>query len=407
MSAKAPLVAAYSLVLHPHVHESPLYYRSLVVLYTQIHAKAMVGNDDAFTPDESWHRKLRYTIGKEYAGGYGDDDDDGATFRQARGMAFDHHRGLLLVVDRNNDRVQAFASVDGSFVCKFGSRGDQERQFRAPVAVAIDKDRSLDVDRIIVVDAGNERLQLWPLNEQPFSSYVSKRFTGLNFSSLGAVAIDKRRRRIIIVDRGRNRLVALSLLDFSLVFTIGDSRCRRPGEFLSPSGVAVDRDRDRIIAVDSFNHRIQVFAALDGAFLFEFGDEGNEPGQFNCPFGVCIDHQGRIIVSDTYNHRLQAFSPEGHHVSSFACGVDGPRPLEVAFDKYRGLIAFTEGLQVHVIEANQWLPGTFVWRVDRHHYGPESMKQAVERMAMIRSLVHESALSMLPNELLFEIAAHL
>ena len=257
-----------------------LYHCSLVVLYTQIHAKAMVGNDDAFTPDESWHRKLRYTIGKEYAGGYGDDDDDGATFRQARGMAFDHHRGLLLVVDRNNDRVQALASVDGSFVCKFGSRGDQERQFRAPVAVAIDKDRSLDVDHIIVVDAGNERLQLWPLNEQAFSSYVSKRFTGLNFS---AVAIDKRRRRIIIVDRGRNRLVALSLLDFSLVFTIGDSRCRRPGEFLSPSGVAVDRVRDRIIAVDSFNHRIQVFAALDGAFLFEFGDEGNEPGQFNCP----------------------------------------------------------------------------------------------------------------------------
>jgi len=288
-----------------------LYHCSLVVLYTQIHAKAMVGNDDAFTPDESWHRKLRYTIGKEYAGGYGDDDDDGATFRQARGMAFDHHRGLLLVVDRNNDRVQAFASVDGSF------------------------------------------------------------------SSLGAVAIDKRRRRIIIVDRGRNRLVALSLLDFSLVFTIGDSRCRRPGEFLSPSGVAVDRDRDRIIAVDSFNHRIQVFAALDGAFLFEFGDEGNEPGQFNCPR---IDNQGRrIIVTDTYNHRLQAFSPEGHHVSSLECGVDGPRPLEVASDKHRGLIAFTEGLQAHVIEANQWLPGTFMWRMDRHHSDPESMKQAVER----------------------------
>jgi len=363
----------------------------------------MVGNDDAFTPDESWHRKLRYTIGKEYAGGYGDDDDDGATFRQARGMAFDHHRGLLLVVDRNNDRVQALASVDGSFVCKFGSRGDQERQFRAPVAVAIDKDRSLDVDHIIVVDAGNERLQLWPLNEQAFSSYVSKRFTGLNFS---AVAIDKRRRRIIIVDRGRNRLVALSLLDFSLVFTIGDSRCRRPGEFLSPSGVAVDRDRDRIIAVDSFNHRIQVFAALDGAFLFEFGDEGNEPGQFNCPFGVCIDHQGRIIVADTDNRRLRAFTHEGHQVSSLPCGDEVP--CDVAFDEHRGLIAFTAGNRVHVIGANQWLPDTFTWQPDRHRYAPSWMKQAISTMTMIRSLVDEwSAMSMIPNELLFEIFSFL
>ena len=77
--------------------------------------------------------------------------------------------------------------------------------------------------------------------------------------------------------------LAVVEIDFSLVFTIGDSSRRRPGEFINPLGVAVDRDRDRIIAVDSFNHRIQVFAALDGAFLFEFGDEGNEPGQFNCP----------------------------------------------------------------------------------------------------------------------------
>jgi len=173
-------------------------------------------------------------------------------------------------------------------------------------------------------------------------------------------------------------LAVVEIVDFSLVFTIGDSSRRRPGEFINPLGVAVDRDRDRIIAVDSFNHRLQLFAALDGArSLFEFGHEGNEPGQFNCPR---IDNQGRrIIVTDTYNHRLQAFSPEGHHVSSLECGVDGPRPLEVASDKHRGLIAFTEGLQAHVIEANQWLPGTFMWRMDRHHSDPESMKQAVER----------------------------
>jgi len=49
----------------------------------------------------------------------------------------------------------------------------------------------------------------------------------------------------------------------------------------------------------------------------------------------------------------------------------------------------------------------FIWSPDRHHEAPSSIKQAVETMAMIRSLVDESALSLLPNELLFEIFAWL
>jgi len=63
---------------------------------------------------------------------------------------------------------------------------------------------------------------------------------------------------------------------------------------------------------------------------------------------------------------------------------------------------------VHVIGANQWLADTFTWRVYRHRYAPSSMRQAVSTMTMIRSLVDEcSAMSMIPNELLFEIFSHL
>jgi len=58
---------------------------------------------------------------------------------------------------------------------------------------------------------------------------------------------------------------------------------------------------------------------------------------------------------------------------------------------------------VYVIGANQWLPDTFTWHVDRHRYAPSWMKQAILTMTMIRSVVDESAMSMIPNELLFEI----
>jgi len=100
--------------------------------------------------------------------------------------------------------------------------------------------------------------------------------------------------------------------------------------------------------------------------------------------------------------RLQSFTHEGHHISSFDCGIE--RPSDVAFDEHRGLIAFSVDHRVHVIGANQWLADTFTWRPDLHRYAPSWMKQAVSTMTMIRSLVDDcSAMSMIPNELLFEI----
>jgi len=149
---------------------------------------------------------------------------------------------------------------------------------------------------------------------------------------------------------------------------------------------------------------VQVLSLIDGSFLFEFGSNGNQPCQLFYPQGVCIDNQGRIIIADTRNYRLQSFTHEGHHISSFECGTG--HPLAVAFDEHRGLIAFTTASQVHVIGANQWL-ATFTWRVDRHRHAPSWMKQTVLTMTMIRSMVDDSAMSMTPNELLFEIFSYL
>ena len=149
---------------------------------------------------------------------------------------------------------------------------------------------------------------------------------------------------------------------------------------------------------------MQVLSSIDGSFLFEFGSQGDQPGQFEYPAGVCIDNQGRIIVAA--NNRLQSFDPEGHHISSFDCGID--ELSAVAFDEHRGLIAFSAGNRVHVIGVNQWLADTFIWRPDLHRYAPSWMKRTVSTMTMIRSVVDEcSAMSMIPNELLFEIFSFL
>jgi len=351
--------------------------------------------DDALDRDA----RIKLSIGTKQAG-----DADGL-FYFPRGLVFDHHRGLLLVADRCNHRVQVFSCDDddgGSFVSKLGEYGNQPGQFKNPDGLAIDHDH----DRILVTDTDNHRVQSWSLSEQSFLSCVSKYGSrDLEFKYPRGIAIDKHHRRIIITDVFNNRLVFLSSIDLSFLFSVGKLGSR-PGEFFFPSSIAIDDDRHRIIVTDSDNNRVQVLSLIDGSFLFQFGSKGNQPGQLRDPRGVCIDNHGRIIVADFSNNRLQSFTHEGHHISSLDCGIE--RPWEVAFDEHRGLIAFTASNRVHVIGANQWLADTFTWHPDRHRHAPSWMKQAVSTMTMIRSVVDESsAMLMIPNELLFEIFSFL
>jgi len=335
-------------------------------------------------------------------------DADGQ-FNNLRYLAFDHHRGLLLVVDSNNHRVQVLSLDDDdddeyrcSFVSKFGEEGNQPGQLEYPYGLAIDHDH----DRIVVADSGNHRVQSWSLSEQSFLSCIGHRESGdLEFCYPHGIAIDKHHHRIIIADTEKHRLAFLSSIDLSFLFSIGGTTGPQPGEFDGPSSIAIDHDRHRIIVTDTLNNRVQVLSLIDGSFLFEFGSQGNQPRQLNYLCGVCIDNQGRIIVADFYNRRLQSFTHEGHHISSFDCGRE--RPVGVAFDEHRGLIAFSAGNRVHVIGANQWLADTFTWRVTLHRHAPSRMKQAVSTMTMIRSVVDDSAMSMIPNELLFEIFSFL
>jgi len=352
--------------------------------------------DDALDRDA----RIKFSIGTKQEG-----NADGQ-FHLPIGLGFDYHRGLLLVADTNNNRVQVFScddDDDGWFVSKFGKLGRQPGQFYFPTGIAIDHDH----DRILILDCNNDRVQSWSLSEQSFLSCIGKGGSGdLEFHNPQGIAIDKHHHRIIIVDTEYHRLVFLSSIDLSFLFEIG-KKGSQPGEFINPTGIAIDDDRHRIIVCDSSNHRVQVLSSIDGSFLFEFGSEGNQPCQFNYPQGLCIANQGRIIVADHLNRRLQSFSHEGHHISSFDCG--SANPWAVAFHEHRGLIAFSADYRVHVIGANQWLADTkFVWRPDRHRYAPSWMKRTVSTMTMIRSVVDEcSAMSMIPNELLFEIFSYL
>jgi len=370
--------------------------RQLVILHRDphIHTHARTRHN----MQEAEDARFMFVIGS-VGRGSGAVDEKAALFDSPRGLAFDARRGHLYVADTFHDQVQVFSSDDGSFVGKLsGARGRQAGELERPWDVVIDHER----DRVLVVDTDRHRVQAWSLIDHTFLFEIDSGAATRAPREVAAPLHDV----LVVSDCDYHRLHVLSGTDLSLAFHIG-KRGHRPGEFFYPRAVAIDHARRRIIVPDSNNHRVQVLSLIDGSFLFQFGSKGKQPGQLAHPHALCIDNQGRIIVADTDNCRLQAFTPEGQLISVLS-GLDD-LITAVAYDEHRGLIACTVGdHRVHVIGANQWLADTFTWRVDRHRYAPKPIKQAVLTMTMIRSVVDESsAMSMIPNELLFEIFSYL
>lgn len=78
----------------------------------------------------------------------------------------------------------------------------------------------------------------------------------------------------------------------------------------------------RIYVSDTNNGRVQVFD-YSGNPLFRFGQSGTGEGQFQFPYGIDDDPQGRIFVADMYNATIQIFAPDGHFLAYFEPGKPG------------------------------------------------------------------------------------
>jgi len=320
-------------------------------------------------------------------------------FNSVAGLVFDHDRGLLYVADAAQQCIHVFSSMDGTLLSKVTGAPTRHRWLPfQPRHLAIDTTH----DRLYAIESSGNVQVLSSTTFSILANFSSDPSSDGEYSTIWRdIAIDRHRRHIWIVDSGNNWLLVVSAINHAQLFSVEPHN----HELQCPSSIAVDHDRDRIVITDTGHHRVQVRSAIDGSFLFEFGREGSLPGCLTDPQGVCIDNQGRIIIADTNNRRLQAFTPRGRHISSFSCKP--ALPWDVAFDEHRGLIAFTADCHVRVIGPNQWLPGTFTWRTDRHHLAPESIKRVVLGLTIVRSIAVWSLLSLLPNELLFEIFAML
>jgi len=142
-----------------------------------------------------------------------------------------------------------------------------------------------------------------------------------SFDSPGGLAVDEKRKRLVVPDAKRHNVSVWSTEDGKLLFTFG-KRGDKEGEFNFPYSAAVDKDGN-IYIVDSGNFRVQVFDP-EGKHMFSFGSVGLEPGSFARPKGIALDSDGNIYVVDATFSNFQIFDPKGRVF--LAVGTNGEEP---------------------------------------------------------------------------------
>lgn len=156
---------------------------------------------------------------------------------------------------------------------------------------------SLACGRILVADSGNHRLQAFDNRGSFLSEFGSFGSGDGEFNDPQGLAVD-RRGRVIVVDRGNDRLEVLSFdgetFGYLDSYTAG---------FNAPTGVAVDA-WGNIVVADTGNNRVVVLDA-EGGFLAEYSEPNDGyTGSFHAPRGVAIDQGGNLVVADPGNRRV-------------------------------------------------------------------------------------------------------
>ena len=154
--------------------------------------------------------------------------------------------GTFYFPDSGNDRIQKFDS-NGTFITKWGSKGDGDGQFDYPAYIAVDRPGN-----VYVADTANSRIQKFDSN----GTFITK------WGSYG---------------RGDGQFltrpvdIAIDLFD-NVYVTECNSDC--------------DADDDRIQKFDS-----------NGTFIAKWGSYGDDDGQFDYPTDIAVDRSGNLYVS--------------------------------------------------------------------------------------------------------------
>lgn len=237
-----------------------------------------------------------------------------------RGEADDEHivrpmavavdgRDRLLVADTKRGRVHIFDRSKRSYDFLRGSKWDT---LRLPIGLAVD-----GKDHIYVADGELNKIFIF----RPDGKFDRMLDTSTWLKRPSALAIDRARQRLYVVDTPAHDIKIVDLASGKLAGTIG-RRGSEAGEFNFPTFLALDRN-GRLAVTDSMNMRIQIFDT-EGRRVSVFGKHGDGSGDFSAPKGVALDGEGHVYVSDAGFDNVQVFDETGRLLLFW--GTSGQEP---------------------------------------------------------------------------------
>ena len=240
----------------------------------------------------------------------------------------DQGNGALLRVDRKNQEMSAYPTVDNiAFpslvgICKNGNneilftdsklnkifiqKSESKSQLSLNDSLILNQPTGIaynfQTNQIWVVETAAHRIAVLD-SKGKLIKYIGSRGTEagqFNFPTF--IWIDTAG-TVYVIDSMNFRLQILnSEGDVHSIFgEAGDAT----GFFARPKGVATDSENN-IYIVDALFHTVQIFDQ-QGHFLHNFGQQGKNNGDFWMPSGIYIDSFDHIYVADSYNARIQIF----------------------------------------------------------------------------------------------------
>jgi len=283
------------------------------------------------------------------------DLSQGRGFDFPYGVAFDSKHKSIVVTAFGNHRLQFFSQQDGKFLFAYGSAGTKNGQFNCPKGVCIQPATSnvivTDCNRlqvfsvspvsasslehlffvgsakergsgpsqfneprgicctargdIIVADCNNHRMQIFDCKGRHVRAFGSYGQANNQFQNPWDVCVQEDANRMIITDSSNNRLSVWSVDGCEPILTV-------PAQGY-PAGICKYPHTHRIVVSCDGSNDIKVFDTKtknEWNVVQRFGSQGERPGQFKWPYGVCVDDRGVLFVADFANNRVQMFQTD-------------------------------------------------------------------------------------------------
>jgi DNA-binding beta-propeller fold protein YncE len=230
------------------------------------------------------------------------------------------------------------------FLAEWGSEGSEPGEFHFPIGIAINK-----ADEIFITDFYNDRMQKFSTDGKLLAVLpVAGTPGGIAISDSGLIFLShfaEKKREERTADR-------ISVYDPSGKFLREWGRTgSEDGEFDCPGGLAVSHD-GRVYVADQTNRRVQVFDA-DGKLHFKWGEYGSKEGQFGGrvsirsrvggPQFVAFDSQGHLYTTEGSEGRIQKFTAEGKFLLAWGDNQDKPGSFGGVFTGFKDRKATLQG----------------------------------------------------------------